>query len=134
VPEVGAGEVQAADVLPLLDEALVALPRGLLDLAVVVAQTKNRTRPIAAAVPISGPPMRPSSSPSAPAALRVPIGKVNHDSGTPALAMLGRIGLKWTRAATAEKVLAAMARRVTTTYAVNIGNLQSSLESISWRY
>src|SRR5215217_2201229 len=79
-------------------------------------------RPIAAAVPISGTPMSPSSSPSAPAVLRVPIGKVSHDSGTPALSMPGIIGLKWTRAATPEKVLAAMARRVTTTYAVNMGN------------
>src|SRR5215203_6957417 len=88
----------------------------------MMAQTKNRTSPIAAAVPISGTPMRPTSSPSAPAALSVPIGKVNHDSGTPALSMPGIIGLKWTRAATPEKVLAAMARRVTTTYAVNMGN------------
>src|SRR5215218_9154112 len=79
-------------------------------------------RPIAAAVPISGTPMSPSSSPSAPAVLRVPIGKVSHDSGTPTLSMPGMIGLKWTRAATPEKVLAAMARRVTTTYAVNMEN------------
>src|ERR671911_3033779 len=86
-----------------------------------MAQTKNRTRPIAAAVPISGTPMRPSSSPTAPAVLRVPIGKVIHDSGTPTLTMAGMAGLKWTRAATPEKVLAAMARRVTTTWAVNMG-------------
>src|SRR5215217_7001815 len=78
-------------------------------------------RPIAAAVPISGTPMSPSSSPSAPAVLRVPIGKVNHDSGTSTLSMPAMIGLKWTKAATPEKVLAAMARRVTTTYAVNMG-------------
>jgi hypothetical protein len=44
----------------------------------------------------------------------VPIGKVSHDSGTPALAMPGRIGLKWAMAATPEKALAAMARRVMT--------------------
>jgi hypothetical protein len=79
-----------------------------------MAQTKNRTRPMAAAVPTSGTPMRPSSSPTAPAVLRVPIGKVSHDSGTPALTMPGMMGLKWTRAATPEKALAAMVRRVTT--------------------
>jgi hypothetical protein len=45
----------------------------------------------------------------------VPIGKVSHDSGTPALAMAGMIGLKRTRAATPEKAFAAMVRRVTTT-------------------
>src|SRR6266508_6053078 len=39
-----------------------------------MAQTKNRMRPIAAAVPIKGTPMRPNSSPTAPAVLRVPIG------------------------------------------------------------
>src|SRR5215207_956207 len=86
-----------------------------------MAQTKNRTRPIAAAVPISGTPMRPISTPSAPAVLRVPIGKVNHDCGTPALSMPGMIGLKWTRAAMPEKASAAMARRVTRRYAVNMG-------------
>src|SRR6266487_3864958 len=57
-------------------------------------------RPIAAAVPVRGTPRRPSSSPIAPAVLRVPIGKVSHDSGTPALAIPGRICFQWTRAAT----------------------------------
>src|SRR5829696_5197137 len=35
VPEIRPGEVEAANVPPLLDQALVALPRGLLDLPVV---------------------------------------------------------------------------------------------------
>src|SRR5918993_2686491 len=73
---------------------------------------------MAAAVPTSGRPRRPSSSPAAPAVLRVPIGKVSHDSGTPALAMPGRIGRKWARAAMPEKALAATATRVTTRTAV----------------
>jgi hypothetical protein len=50
--------------------------------------------------------------------LRVPIGKVSHDPGTPALAMPGRIGRKWARAAMPEKALAATATRVTTRTAV----------------
>src|SRR5215213_3596302 len=87
-----------------------------------MAQTKNKTRPIAAAGPISGTPMRPSSNPIAPVILRVPIGKVNHDSGTPALSMPGMIGLKRTKAATPEKASAAMVRRVTTTYAMSMRN------------
>src|SRR6266568_2521345 len=40
---------------------------------VMMAPTKNRTRPTAAATPISGTPM-PARSPSAPAALRAPSG------------------------------------------------------------
>jgi hypothetical protein len=35
----------------------------------MMAPTKNRMRPTAAAVPIKGTPMRPTSSPSAPAAV-----------------------------------------------------------------
>ena len=45
-----------------------------------MAQTKNKMSPVAAAVPITGTPMRPSSRPAAPAVLRVPIGKVSQDS------------------------------------------------------
>src|SRR5215467_11944831 len=73
---------------------------------------------MAAAVPISGTPARPSSRPSAPATLRVPIGNVSHDSGTPALAMPGRIGLRCAMAPTPDSAVAAMATRVTVTYAV----------------
>jgi hypothetical protein len=47
--------------------------------------------------------------------LRVPIGKVSHDSGTPAFAMPGRIGFQCRRAATPEKALAAIVARATTT-------------------
>src|SRR5579859_3361348 len=76
---------------------------------------------MAAAVPTTGTPTRPSSSPAAPAVLSVPMGKVSHDSGTPALSMPGTILCQWRRAAMPEKLLATMARTVTTTYAVVMG-------------
>jgi len=38
---------------------------------------------MAAAVPTTGRPATPRSNPAAPTVLRVPIGKVSHDSGTP---------------------------------------------------
>src|SRR5438874_605203 len=52
----------------------------------MMAPTKNRMRPTAVAMPISGTRM-PTNSPSAPAALRAP-SMVSHDSDTPTLAML----------------------------------------------
>src|SRR5829696_10019512 len=59
---------------------------------VMMAPTKNSMKPTAAAVPISGTPMRPTSSPSAPAALRVP-SMGSHDSGTLVLAAVMRTNL-----------------------------------------
>ena len=58
-----------------------------------MAPTKYKTRPTAAAVPISGTPMRPNSRPSAPAALRVP-SMVIHDSDTLALDAVMRTKLR----------------------------------------
>jgi len=55
---------------------------------VTMAPMKNRMTPTAAAIPIGGTAM-PTSSPTAPAALRTPSG-VSHDSGTPALTMFAR--------------------------------------------
>src|SRR5215203_1142409 len=81
---------------------------------VMMAPTKNRMRPTAAAVSISSTPMRPTSNPSAPAALRVP-SMGSHDSGTPTLAAVMRTKLKRIISAVAAKVLAAMAIRVTMT-------------------
>jgi hypothetical protein len=45
VPEVRAGQVQSADVLPLPDQALVASPCGLLDLSVVVSRAVGHDGP-----------------------------------------------------------------------------------------
>jgi hypothetical protein len=45
VPEIRAGEVEAADVLPLPDQTLVSFPRGLLYLAVVVPRPVGHDGP-----------------------------------------------------------------------------------------
>jgi hypothetical protein len=58
-----------------------------------MAHTKNMTSPAAAARPIAGT-QRPTISPTVPSVLRVPIGKVNHDSGTPAFSIPAMIGEK----------------------------------------
>jgi hypothetical protein len=57
----------------------------------MMAAIKNKTRPIAAAIPMSGTRM-PTSNPTAPAALGMP-SVVSYDSDTPTLAMLMRICL-----------------------------------------
>jgi mannose-6-phosphate isomerase-like protein (cupin superfamily) len=55
---------------------------------VMIAPTKNKTRPTAAATPSSGRPI-PTSSPTAPAILRTSSG-TSHERGTPTLVMLAR--------------------------------------------
>jgi hypothetical protein len=54
---------------------------------------KNRMRPIAAATP-SGRKARPAIRSTAPVVFNVPMGKVSQETGTPALGMPGKIGLK----------------------------------------
>ena len=71
----------------------------------------------AAAVPASGTPSAPASTPSAPAVFSVPMGKTSHDSGTPAVASAGRsvrmTGAKRVIAQAPEKRLAAKATKLT---------------------
>ena len=66
---------------------------------------KEQDEPDCGGRPMSGTPM-PTSSPSAPAALRMP-NMVIHDSGTPALAMAMLTCLQRTKSHMAEKMLAA---------------------------
>jgi hypothetical protein len=78
-----------------------------------MAQTKRRTRPIAAATPMTGTAI-PTSNPSAPAALSAPSGN-SQDGGTPTLAALAKALSACVKSVMAAQMLAAAARTATTT-------------------
>ena len=90
-----------------------------------MAPTKKRTRPTAAAIPIGGTKM-PRSNPSAPAAFRMPRGIIHGSRHTRPVHVDGDLRIADRNPLRRLQRFAATARAVTTRYAVNGVNTESS--------